>query len=160
MHTRTPGRFGDNALADAQAARLEIAVTEQPVPMQAVRLDIWLWAARFFKTRSLAKQAVETGKVDVGGQRAKASRVVRIGDALRVARGEETFEISVVALNDTRGPASEAQTLYSETEASRLAREQLRAQRIAERNGYRAPESKPDKRARRLIRALGDIDAL
>jgi len=142
------------------AARLDNAVTEQPVPMQAVRLDVWLWAARFYKTRSLAKQAVETGKVDVGGQRAKASRVVRVGDALRVARGEETFEISVLALSDTRGPASTAQTLYAESEASRFAREQLRAQRIAERNGYRAPETKPDKRARKLIRALGDIDAL
>ncbi|HEY5850516.1 MAG TPA: RNA-binding S4 domain-containing protein [Lysobacter sp.] len=128
--------------------------------MQAVRLDVWLWAARFYKTRSLAKQAVETGKVDVGGQRAKASRVVRVSDALRVARGEETFEITVLALSDTRGPASAAQTLYAESDASRLAREQFRAQRIAERNGYRAPESKPDKRARRLIRALGDIDAL
>jgi ribosome-associated heat shock protein Hsp15 len=139
---------------------LEDAVTQQPDSMQAVRLDVWLWAARFYKTRSLAKQAVETGKVDVGGQRAKASRVVRVGDALRVARGEEIFEIAVLALSDTRGPASAAQNLYAESEASRLAREQLRAQRIAERNGYRAPESKPDKRARRLIRALGDIDAL
>jgi ribosome-associated heat shock protein Hsp15 len=139
---------------------LEDAVTQQPDSMQAVRLDVWLWAARFYKTRSLAKQAVETGKVDVGGQRAKASRVVRVGDALRVARGEEIFEIAVIALSDTRGPASAAQNLYAESEASRLAREQLRAQRIAERNGYRAPESKPDKRARRLIRALGDIDAL
>ena len=142
------------------AATLEEAVTQQPDPMQAVRLDVWLWAARFYKTRSLAKQAVETGKVDVGGQRAKAARVVRVGDALRVARGEEIFEIAVIALSDTRGPASAAQNLYAESEASRLAREQLRAQRIAERNGYRAPESKPDKRARRLIRALGDIDAL
>jgi len=130
-------------------------------PVQAtVRLDLWLWAARFYKTRSLARQAVETGKVEVGGQRAKASRAVRVGDALKVARGEETFEIAVTGLSDTRGPASAAQALYAETEASRVAREQARALRAAERNGYRAPETKPDKRARRLIKALGDIDAL
>ncbi len=126
----------------------------------ALRLDIWLWAARFFKTRSLAKQAVETGKVEVGGQRAKPSRIVRVGDSLKIARGEEQFEISVLALSEQRGPASVAQELYAESEKSRIKREQLRAQRAAERNGYRAPEHKPDKRSRRLIQALGDIDAL
>ena len=135
------------------------------MPMQTetaptVRLDLWLWAARFYKTRALAKHAIETGKVDVGGQRAKPSRSVRIGDALVVARGEERFEIEVAALSDVRGPASIAQALYRESEASRRAREQVRATRAAERAGFRPPESKPDKRARRLIRALGDIDAL
>jgi ribosome-associated heat shock protein Hsp15 len=125
----------------------------------SVRLDLWLWAARFFKTRALAKQAIDTGKVEVDGQRAKPSRGVRIGDALVVARGEERFEIEVLALSDVRGPASVAQGLYRESEASRIAREQLRALRAAERTGYRPPETKPDKRARRLIRALGDIDA-
>jgi ribosome-associated heat shock protein Hsp15 len=126
---------------------------------RTVRLDLWLWAARFFRTRALAKQAIDTGKVEIDGQRAKPSRGVRIGDALVVARGEERFEIEVLALADMRGPASVAQTLYLESEASRLAREQARALRAAERSGYRAPETKPDKRARRLIRALGDIDA-
>ena len=125
----------------------------------SVRLDLWLWAARFHKTRALAKQAIETGKVEVGGQRAKPSRGVRIGDALVIVRGEERFEIEVLALSDIRGPASVAQTLYRESESSRIAREQARAIRSAERNGYRPPETKPDKRARRLIRALGDIDA-
>ena len=124
-----------------------------------LRIDIWLWAARFFKTRSLAKQAVETGKVEVDGQRAKPSRTVRVGEALKIARGEEHFEISVLALSGQRGPASAAQQLYAESEESRIKREQARAQRAAERNGYRAPEHKPDKRARRLIQALGDIDA-
>lgn len=124
-----------------------------------VRLDLWLWAARFFKTRSLARQAVVGGKVVVDGQRAKAARVVRIGNALQIERGEETFEIKVRELSDSRGPARIAQTLYVESEASRLAREQARAIRAATRAGYRAPETKPDKRARRLIRALGDIDA-
>lgn len=134
-----------------------------PVPQETqagIRLDLWLWAARFYKTRALAKHAIETGKVDVGGQRAKPSRSVRIGDALIVQRGEERFEVEIAGLSDVRGPASIAQTLYRESEASRLVREQMRATRAAERAGYRAPETKPDKRARRLIRALGDIDAL
>jgi ribosome-associated heat shock protein Hsp15 len=124
-----------------------------------IRLDLWLWAARFFKTRALAKQAIDTGRIEVGGQRAKPSRGVRIGDALVVARGEERFEIEVLALSDMRGPASVAQAMYRESESSRTAREQARAVRSAQRAGYRPPESKPDKRARRLIRALGDIDA-
>ncbi len=126
----------------------------------ALRLDIWLWAARFFKTRNLARQAVETGKVEVGGQRAKPARAVRIGDGFRIVRGDEHFEITVLALSEYRGPAVEAQRLYAESEESRAKREQARMQREAERNGYRAPEHKPDKRARRLIQALGDIDAL
>ena len=125
-----------------------------------MRLDLWLWAARFFKTRSLAKQAIETGKIDVAGQRAKAARPLRLGDAMRVTRGDEVFEVEVLALSGKRGTASAAQALYRESDASRAQREQLRAQRMAERTGYRAPEHKPDKRARRLIRALGDIDAL
>lgn len=123
-----------------------------------VRLDIWLWAARFFRTRSLARQAVETGKVEVGGQRAKPARTVRAGDALRIVRGEEAFEVEVLATSDDRGPASVAQGLYRESDASREAREQRRAEARAARGGYQAPQGKPDKRARRLIRALGDID--
>lgn len=134
-------------------------MTKQDDIADSVRLDLWLWAARFFRTRALAKQAVDTGKVEIGGQRAKPSRGVRVADALVVARGEERFGIEVLALSDVRGPAGMAQTLYRESESSRLAREQLRAMRVAERTGYRAPETKPDKRARRLIRALGDIDA-
>ena len=132
----------------------------QTEPVASVRLDLWLWAARFYKTRALAKHAIETGKVDVDGQRAKPSRGVRIGDALIVHRLDERFEIEVAALSDVRGPASIAQTLYRESDASKLAREQARATRAAERAGFRPPETKPDKRARRLIRALGDIDAL
>jgi len=129
-------------------------------PQPGVRIDLWLWAARFFKTRSLAKQAIETGKVEVGGQRAKASRQVHVGDALVVVRGEERFELTVRGLGDKRGPASVAQMLYEESIESRDRRAAERATRAAERAGYRAPETKPDKRARRLIRALGDIDAL
>lgn len=129
-------------------------------PVAPVRLDVWLWAARFFRTRTLARQAIENGKVDVGGQRPKPARAVRIGDRLRVVRGEEVFEVAVLGLSDTRGAASVAQGLYEESGDSIARREQARAERAASRNGYRAPEGKPDKRARRLIRALGDIDAL
>ncbi|UNK56808.1 RNA-binding protein [Pseudoxanthomonas daejeonensis] len=128
-------------------------------PVMQVRLDVWLWAARFFRTRSLARQAVDTGKVDVAGQRPKASRLLRIGEAVQVTRGEETFDVVVRGLSDARGPAPVAQALYEETEASRARREQQRLQRAAMRDGYRPPEHKPDKRARRLIQALGDIDA-
>lgn len=124
-----------------------------------VRLDLWLWAARFYKTRSLAKQAIESNKVEVDGQAAKPSRTVKLGELLRVRRGEETFEIEVLALSGKRGPASVAQTLYRESEQSRARRQAERDTRQAERAGYQAPQGKPDKRARRLIRALGDIDA-
>ena len=130
------------------------------LPPNPVRLDVWLWAARFFRTRSLAKQAVETGKVDVAGQRPKSSRAVRVGDTLQVTRGEEVFDVVVLALSDTRGPAPVARALYAETDASQARREQQRLERAAMRDGYKPPEHKPDKRARRLIQALGDIDAL
>jgi len=132
---------------------------EQPTTAQPVRLDLWLWAARFYRTRALAKQAVETGRVDVGGQRAKAARAVRVGDTLRVERSGEVFEVQVRGLSDTRGPAPVAQALYVESDASRARREAARELARAQRTGYRAPETRPDKRARRLIRALGDIDA-
>jgi ribosome-associated heat shock protein Hsp15 len=125
----------------------------------AIRLDLWLWAARFFRTRSLAKQAVDTGKVEVGGQRAKPARMVRIGDPMRIVRGDEVFEIEVLALSDQRGPASIAQTLYVESDESKVRRSETIASLRAARAGYQPPNSKPDKRARRLIRALGDIDA-
>ena len=125
----------------------------------ATRIDVWLWAARFFKTRSLAKQAIENGKVEVDGQRAKASRNVRPGDAVQVVRDEETFVVEVLATSEQRGSAAVAQALYRESDESRLARETRRAELRAARAGYQAPHGKPDKRARRLIRALGDIDA-
>ena len=130
------------------------------IPTATVRLDLWLWAARFHKTRSLARQAIETGKVEVGGQRAKPSRSVRAGDVVRIDKAGELFEVEVRELSDKRGPATVARTLYVESEASRKAREELRATRAAERAGYHPPDGNPDKRARRWIRALGDIDAL
>lgn len=124
-----------------------------------VRLDLWLWAARFFKTRSLARQAVAGGKVEVDGQRAKPSRTLRGGECLRIERAGEHYEVAVAGLSGVRGPATAAQKLYAETEASRAQREAQRALRAAERAGYSPPGTRPDKRARRLIRALGDIDA-
>ncbi|MEN5266860.1 S4 domain-containing protein [Stenotrophomonas sp. TWI587] len=132
----------------------------EATPLAAVRLDVWLWAARFYRTRSLAKQAVETGKVDVAGQRPKSSRAVRVGEALQISRGDEVFDIQVLGLSDMRGPAPVAQQLYAESGASLARRAELRLQRAAAKNGYQPPEHKPDKRARRLIRALGDLDAL
>lgn len=126
----------------------------------AVRADSWLWAARFFKTRSLARQAIEHGQVEINAAPCKPSRPMRVGDRLRIRRSEECFEIEVLALSGKRGSAALAQTLYRELESSRAAREAARAQRQAERAGYQAPAGKPDKRARRLIKALGDIDSL
>lgn len=148
MSDTLPGSYGSlHVMTDASVAA-------------SVRLDLWLWAARFFKTRSLARQAIETGKVDVAGQRAKPARSVRVGDALRVVRGDDVFEVTVASVAARRGPASVAQSMYVESEASRMKREAARAARAAERAGYQAPVAKPDKRARRLIRALGDIDTL
>ncbi|MCX7034535.1 MAG: S4 domain-containing protein [Arenimonas sp.] len=125
-----------------------------------LRLDVWLWAARFYKTRALAKAAIEGGKVDVQGQAAKASRLLKTGETLRLQRGEDVFEVQVVALSGKRGPAAAAALLFLETEASRETRLRLAAERRAANAGYRAPAGKPDKRARRLIQALGDLDAL
>ena len=125
----------------------------------SVRLDVWLWAARFFRTRALAKQAIEGGKVECAEGSARPARAVHVGDRLRVARGEDRYEIDVLGLAGTRGPASAAQKLYRETDAGRAAREALAEQRRLTGAGYAKPPTRPDKRARRLIRALGDIDA-
>ena len=128
--------------------------------LNEVRADIWLWAARFFKTRGLAKQALAGGKVQVGGQAIKPSRMLRVGDALSVTRANELYEITVLGLSEQRGPAPVAQALYAESEASRLKRESERELKRLANAGYKPPQSKPDKRARRLIQALGDLDAL
>jgi ribosome-associated heat shock protein Hsp15 len=126
----------------------------------AVRLDIWLWAARFFKTRALAKQAIEGGKIELETGVARPARGVHVGDRLRIACGEERWEIDVLDLSEARGPASVAQRRYRETEAGRAARAAAAEQRRLTGAGYAKPPTKPDKRARRLIRALGDIEML
>ena len=125
-----------------------------------VRLDVWLWAARFFKTRALAKKAIEGGKVQLNQAPGKPAKSVRAGDKLNITRLEERFEVEVVAVGDQRGSAAVAQALYRETETSRAARAEAAERRRLERTGYAKPPTKPDKRARRLIIALGDIDAM
>jgi ribosome-associated heat shock protein Hsp15 len=132
---------------------------EQPA-IERVRIDLWLWAARFYKTRSVAKQAVVGGKVSVGGQAVKPARAVRVGEQLSIRRGEETFEVEVLGLSEQRGSAPVARALYVESPESIARRAAEQERRRLEATGYRAPLGKPDKRARRLIQALGDLDAL
>lgn len=127
---------------------------------EGVRLDAWLWAARFFKTRQLAKDAIVHHQVKIAGQACKPSRLVREGDALSIERAGEMYEVTILGLSKTRGPASIAQTLYAEDETSRQHRELERARRAAERAGFQPPPKRPDKRARRLLQALGDLDAI
>lgn len=123
------------------------------------RIDAWLWAARFFKTRALAKQALERGHVTRDGRACKPAQTLKPGDALRITRGDETFEVEVTGLAHKRGSATLAQSLYRESAASVAARAAARERRRAERAGYQPPSRRPDKRSRRLLRALGDIDA-
>lgn len=125
---------------------------------EGVRIDKWLWAARFFKTRSLAQQAVEGGKVHLGGQRIKASRPVRPGQMLQVRVGHDEREIEVTALAAKRGSARDAALLYRETEASIAAREEAAARRRAERNAEVAPDHRPSKKERRDLRRFRDQD--
>lgn len=130
-------------------------------PLVEARIDQWLWAARFFKTRSLAKQAVENGRIAIGGQAVgKPSRCVRAGDALRIERGGECFEIEVRAVSVVRGPAAAAQLLYCESEEARLRREHARAVRRAGELGFRPSPQRPDKRGRRQLDALHKADDL
>ena len=124
------------------------------------RLDLWLWAARMYRTRALAKIAIEASRVRIAGVVAKPSRPVRVGDALEIERGEERFELEVLALSARRGAAPEAQRLYRELPHSIERRALEAACRHAERAGFQAPATKPDKRARKLIRALGDIELM
>jgi ribosome-associated heat shock protein Hsp15 len=124
---------------------------EQPQE-HAVRIDKWLWAARFFKTRALASVAVSGGHAQVGGSRVKPSRNVQIGSRLQIKRGEELFEIDVLALSDRRGPAKEAALLYAETEESKNRREAARELRKLIGGPVARPEGRPDKRDRKKIR--------
>ena len=119
--------------------------------MPSVRIDKWLWAARFFKTRAIAARACELGRIQSNGQPAKAAREVRIGDMLRVTNEGGDFEIAVLLLSDVRGPASIAQTLYRETDASRELRQKVAAERKAMRQFEELPAARPSKRDRRRI---------
>jgi ribosome-associated heat shock protein Hsp15 len=126
--------------------------------MNGVRIDTWLWAARFFKTRPLAKKACELGRILSNGQPAKAAREVRISDKLRVTNEGGDFQIEVLLLSEVRGPAPVAQTLYRETEESRDLREKVAAERKAMRQFETLPEGRPSKRDRRhIIRFRGRV---
>jgi ribosome-associated heat shock protein Hsp15 len=119
--------------------------------MNSIRMDKWLWAARFFKTRSLASRACELGRILSNGQAAKAARDVRIGDMLRVTNEGGDFQVEVLLLSEVRGPASVAQTLYRETEASREMRLKVAAERKAMKQFEELPAGRPSKRDRRQI---------
>jgi ribosome-associated heat shock protein Hsp15 len=122
--------------------------------MTSVRIDKWLWAARFFKTRALAARACQLGRIQSNGQPAKAAREVRIGDMLRVSNDGGDFEVEVLLLSEARGPAPVAQTLYRETEASRELRLKLAEERKAMPHFETLREGKPSKRDRRAINKL------
>lgn len=132
--------------------------TEAPNEASAadrVRIDKWLWAARFFKTRALAAQAVSGGRVQVNGARSKSSRELHPGDSLTIRRGPYEYVVVVRALTKRRVPAAEAAQLYEETAESREARERLAAERRAQ-GGTPSPAQRPDKRQRRrLFRVIG-----
>jgi ribosome-associated heat shock protein Hsp15 len=114
-------------------------------------MDKWLWAARFFKTRALAARACDLGRIQSNGQPAKAARDVRIGDMLQVTNDGGDFQVEVLLLSEVRGPASVAQTLYRETEASRELRMKVAAERKAMKQFEELPAGRPSKRDRQKI---------
>jgi ribosome-associated heat shock protein Hsp15 len=120
-----------------------------------VRADVWLWAARMFKTRALAKEAIDGGKVELNGASCKSSKAVKPGDRVRVSRGIEKLELDVLDVADKRGPAKVAQTLYAETAESVARREAEREQRRLHGESLR-PVARPDKQDRRRIQAFKD----
>ena len=119
--------------------------------MDGIRMDAWLWAARFFKTRTLAKKSCDLNRVLSNGQVAKAAREVRVGDRLRITTEGGEFEVQVLGLSDVRGPASEAQQLYQETESSKEMRMKVAAERRAAREFEVLPAGRPSKRDRKRI---------
>jgi ribosome-associated heat shock protein Hsp15 len=119
--------------------------------MTSVRIDKWLWAARFFKTRAMAARACQLGRIQINGQPAKPARDVRIGDMLRVTNDGGDFQVEVLLLSEIRGPAAVAQTLYRETEASRELRLKVAAERKAMKQFEELPAGRPSKRDRRRI---------
>lgn len=120
-------------------------------PTQQIRIDKWLWAARFFKTRSLAAEAVSGGKIEVNGTRAKPSKAVRLGDRLNIRRGAYEWTVIVTGVVKLRGPAAEAQLLYEESEESKSKRDNALAQLKLERPPEFHPSGRPSKKERRAI---------
>jgi ribosome-associated heat shock protein Hsp15 len=119
--------------------------------MNGVRMDAWLWAARFYKTRTLAKKNCDLARILSNGQAAKAAREVRIGDMLRITTEGGEFEVQVLGVSDVRGPAPEAQKLYRETDASKEMRMKVAAERKAAKEFEVLPAGRPSKRDRRRI---------
>jgi ribosome-associated heat shock protein Hsp15 len=119
--------------------------------MTSVRMDKWLWAARFFKTRALAARACELGRIQSQGQLVKPARDVHVGDLLRVKNPSGDFEVEVLELSQVRGPAAVAQTLYRETDASRELRLKVAAEHKAMKQFEELPAGRPSKRDRRKI---------
>ena len=124
-----------------------------------LRLDKWLWAARFFKTRSLAKAAIEGGKVHLDGQRVKVSREISVGDTLQIRQGWDTREVVVSGLSDKRRGATEARTLYRETSESVAKREEHAAARKAAGGMIERPAQRPTKKQRRQIHRFKDVSS-
>ncbi len=120
--------------------------------LDKLRLDKWLWAARFFKTRRLAIEAITGGKVHLGGERSKPSKNIRRGDELLITRGTESYDVTVLDLNKYRRPASEARLMYEESEESITKRASDREMRKLLNAGRKIMDKKPDKRERRRIR--------
>ena len=119
--------------------------------MDSVRMDMWLWAARFFKTRALAKKACEFGRVESHGHAAKPAREVRVGDHLKITNDSGEFTVEVLVVSDVRGPAAVAQTMYRESEESRTLRQKAAEERKALAQWEPAPQGRPSKRDRRRI---------
>jgi ribosome-associated heat shock protein Hsp15 len=125
--------------------------------MDSVRMDKWLWAARFFKTRGLAAKACELGRIEANGVTAKAARAVKVADMLRVTNEGGVFVVEVLGVSEVRGPAAVAQTLYRETDESRELRLKLAEERKVMMRAEGLTEKRPSKRDRRLIhRFRGD----
>lgn len=122
--------------------------------MSGIRVDKWLWAARFFKTRTLASDAVDGGKVQLNGNRVKPAKEVKAGDRLAITVGDQRWDIEVLALSDKRGPASQARLLYAEDEASQKRREQAREVRPLTTDPSLERHGRPTKRDRRQLEKL------
>ncbi|MBN9657760.1 MAG: RNA-binding S4 domain-containing protein [Acidobacteria bacterium] len=119
--------------------------------MTGVRMDKWLWAARFFKTRALASKACELGRILSNGQTAKAAREVKLGDMLQITNDSGDFQVEVLALSEMRGPAAVAQTLYRETDESRALRQKVAEERKSMPHFEAMRDGKPSKRDRREL---------
>lgn len=131
-----------------KVSQSKAASSEQPQEEENVRLDKWLWACRFFKTRALAKAAIEGGKIQYDGQKPKVGRIVKLGDEVKLRQGFDEKTVIVVELSDKRGPAKVAQTLYKETSASIKNRQDIALMRKL---AAPATQGKPDKKQRRQI---------